>query len=71
MGFSRQEYWGGVPNLLANSGDVIDRGLISGLGRFLGEENGNPTPVFLPGKFHGQRSLTGYSPWGSKESDNN
>ena len=22
-----------------------------------------PTPVFLPGKFHGQRSLAGYSPW--------
>ena len=22
------------------------------------------TPVFLPGKFHGQRSLAGYSPWG-------
>ena len=28
-----------------------------------------PTPVFLPGQFHGQRSLVGYSPWGSKESD--
>ena len=28
-----------------------------------------PTPVFLPGKFHGQRSLAGYSPWGPKESD--
>ena len=28
-----------------------------------------PTPVFLPGKFHGQRSLEGYSPWGRKESD--
>ena len=27
------------------------------------------TPVFLPGKFHGQRSLIGYSPWGHKESD--
>ena len=26
-------------------------------------------PVFLPGKFHGQRSLVGYSPWGHKESD--
>ena len=26
-----------------------------------------PTPVFLPGEFHGQRSLTGYSPWGHKE----
>ena len=28
-----------------------------------------PTPVFLPEKSHGQRSLAGYSPWGSKESD--
>ena len=26
--------------------------------------------VFLPGKFHGQRSLVGYSPWGHKESAN-
>ena len=26
-------------------------------------------PVFLPGEFHGQRSLTGYSPWGHKESE--
>ena len=28
-----------------------------------------PTLVFLPGRFHGQRSLAGYSPWGCKESD--
>ena len=28
-----------------------------------------PTPVFLPGKSHGQRSLAGYSPWGRKESN--
>ena len=28
-----------------------------------------PTPIFLPGKFHGQRSLVGYSPWGCKELD--
>ena len=28
-----------------------------------------PTLVFLPGKFHEQRSLAGYSPWGCKESD--
>ena len=27
------------------------------------------TPVVLPGKFHGQRSLVGYSPWGREESD--
>ena len=26
-------------------------------------------PAFLPGEFHGQRSLVGYSPWGRKESD--
>ena len=25
-----------------------------------------PTPVFLPGEFHGQRSLADYSPWGHK-----
>ena len=28
-----------------------------------------PTPVLLPGKSHGQRSLVGYSPWGLKELD--
>ena len=28
-----------------------------------------PTPVFLPGKFHRQRSLVDYSPWDCKESD--
>ena len=27
------------------------------------------SPVFLPGKFHGQRSLVGYRPWCHKESD--
>ena len=27
------------------------------------------TPVLLPGKFHGLRSLVGYSPWGRKELD--
>ena len=27
------------------------------------------TPVFLPGEFHGERSLVGYSPWGHKELD--
>ena len=28
-----------------------------------------PTPVFLPGESHGQRSLAGFSPWGRKELD--
>ena len=38
--------------------------------RSLGQEEMQPTPVFLPGKSHGQRSLAGYSPWGvTKESN--
>ena len=31
----------------------------------------HPTPVLLPGKSHGRRSLVGCSPWGRKESDTN
>jgi len=30
-----------------------------------------PTPVFLPGESHGQRSLVGYSPWGGKRIGHN
>ena len=44
-----------------------DLGSIPGSGRSSGEGNGLPTPVFLPGKFHGQRNLVGYSAWGRKE----
>ena len=32
-------------------------------------EGRQPIPVFLPGGFHRQRSLAGYSPWGHKELD--
>ena len=32
-------------------------------------EGRQPTPVFLPGESHGQRSLAGYSPWSHKEKD--
>ena len=45
-----------------------DPGSIPGLGRSPGDGNGQPTPAFLPGESHGQRSLVGYSPWGGKES---
>ena len=49
-----------------NAGDLS---LIPGWGRSPGEGNVQPTPVFLPGKSHGRRSLVGYSPQGCKESD--
>ena len=57
-----------VKNTPANEGDAKDAGFIPGLRRSPEEGNGN-TPVLLPGKFHGQKSLVGYSPWGCKESD--
>ena len=44
-------------------------GLIPGLGRSHGGKKWQPTPVFLPGESHGQRSLVGYSPQSRKESD--
>ena len=47
-----------------------DPGSTSGLGRSAGEEgNVYPLSVFLPGEFHEQRRLAGYSPWGHRESD--
>ena len=55
-----------IKNLPANAGYAGDAGSISVSGRFPGA--GNATPVFLPGKFHEQRSLVGYSPWGDIES---
>ena len=38
-------------------------------GKIVWRRKWQPTPVFLPGKFHGQRSLAGYRPWGRTESD--
>ena len=50
-----------VKNLPANSGDIRDAGSsIPGSGRSLGGRQ--PTPVFLAGESHGQRSLVGHSP---------
>ena len=46
-----------------------DQGAIPWSERSSGERQQQSTPVFLPGEFHGQRSLAGYSPWGCKELD--
>ena len=42
---------------------VGEPGLIPGLGRLPRRREWQPTPVFLSGEFHEQRSLVGYSPW--------
>ena len=52
-------WWLSGKNLLASAEDPWVR-------KFLWRRKRQPTPVFLPGKSHGQRSLAGYSPWGCK-----
>ena len=49
--------------------DSGDPGSIPGSGLFPWRRKWQPTPVFLPGESHGQRSLVGYSPGGCQESD--
>ena len=46
-----------------------DPGFHPWFGKIPGRSAWLPTPVFLPGESHGQRSLGGYSPWGCKERD--
>ena len=121
MGFSRQEYWSGVPlpspkvglklniqktkimasgpitswemdgetvetvsgfiflsSKITADGDCsheIKRGLLlvrkvmTNLDGIFWRRQWHPTPLLLPGKSHGQRSLVGCSPWGRQESD--
>ena len=53
----------------ASACNVGDQGSIPGLGRPPWRRKWQPTPVLLSGKFHGLRSLVGYSPRGHRESD--
>ena len=53
--------FGGLPG-----GSVLENPLASAGDE---KEKWQPTPVLLSGKSHGQRSLTGHSRWGGKESD--
>ena len=55
-----------VKNTRANAGDT---GSVSVSGKIPWRRKWQHTPVFLPGKLHGQRSLAGYSPWAQKELD--
>ena len=65
--FSRQEYWNRLP--FPSPGSVMwDHNKIYHLG-LLWRRQWHPTPVLLPGKSYGQRSLVGCSPWGRWGSD--
>ena len=54
-----------VKNLPANAGDIGDQRVR----KIPWRKTWQPTPVFLPGESHGQRSMAGYSLQGHKESD--
>ena len=74
MGFSRQKYWsevllpspfpGGISGqkLACQSRRCKSRGFDPWVGKILWKRKWQCTPVFLPGQYHGQRSLAGYSP---------
>ena len=55
-----------VKNPPASAGDIKRHGFI---GKIPWRRAWQPTPVFLPGELHGQKSRVGYSIWGWKESD--
>ena len=55
--------------MVKNLPAVRETGSDPWVGRIPWRREWQPTLVFFPSKFHGQRSLAGYSPWGRKESD--
>ena len=58
-----------IRNLPANAGDTRDVVFDPWVEKIPWRRQWHPTPVLLPGKFHGWRSLVGCSPWGREESD--
>jgi len=58
-----------VKTLPANAGDINRLRFDPWVGMIFWRREWLPTPVFLSGEFHGQRSLVGYSPWDCKELD--
>ena len=67
-------FWGTLPLSLGPFSPILPTQTINSLPLFLSHSNfrrrqWHPTPVPLPGKSLGRRSLVGCSPWGRKESD--
>ena len=56
-----------VTNLPASAGDAGEVGLIPGFRKISWRRKQQPTPILLPEKFHGQRSLAGCSPWSCRK----
>ena len=64
-----QEYLLYLSHMVKNLPAVWETGFNPWVGKIPWSRKWQHTLVFLPGKFHGQKSLAGYSPWDHKESD--
>ena len=67
-----RSYWTGLPRRLSSKESLCRyrrRRFDPWVGKISLRRKWKPTPGFLLRKFHGQRSLAGYSPWGHKGSD--
>ena len=69
MPISRLPRWLSGKNPPASAGDTGEVISIPGVGKISWRGKWKPTPIFLPGEFHGQRSLADYSSWSLKELD--
>ena len=59
----------GPPSPPSRKESACDVGFDPRVGKIPWRRKWQPSPVFLPGESHGQRSPVGYGPWGRKESD--
>ena len=67
--YVRLPWWFSGKGSACNAGDSEDLSSIPGLGMIPWRRKWLSTPVVLPGKPHGQRSLESYSSWGRRELD--
>ena len=61
--------WASLVAQMAKKLPAMQETGVQSLGREDSLEKGMATPVFLPGEFHGQRSMAGYNPWCCRESN--
>ena len=66
LALNHSKYTPGLPGGLKVKNPPAHVGTNPWVGKILWRRKWHPTPVFLPGNFHGQRSLAGYSPLGCK-----
>ena len=66
LSLSKEEYVTSLVSQMVKRLPTMQQTQVQSLGQ---EDLLEPTPVLLPEKSYGQRSLVGYSPWGRKESD--